>query len=90
MQMAAKRLADPSAKIAVVAYEVGYESEAAFSRTFKKFAGRSPAQWRRAKPADVPVVQSTKLEVVINHQTARMLGLTVPDKVLVIADGVIE
>jgi len=46
MQMAAKRLADPSAKIAVVAYEVGYESEAAFSRAFKKVVGRSPTQWR--------------------------------------------
>jgi AraC-like DNA-binding protein len=56
MQLASRLLAD-GRRLAVVAEAVGYESEAAFSRAFKKLVGTSPGMWRsslremRAQPA---------------------------------------
>lgn len=49
MQLAARMLSDGAAKVSSVALDVGYESEAAFSRAFKKTVGSSPATWRRVR-----------------------------------------
>lgn len=51
MQLAARLLSDSAAKVAAVARDVGYDSEAAFSRGFKKIVGIPPATWRRRPTA---------------------------------------
>ncbi|MDZ7785169.1 MAG: AraC family transcriptional regulator [Halioglobus sp.] len=61
MQIAAGMLAGGSFRLARIAEEVGYESEAAFSRAFKRFTGTSPSQWRGipGKQASIRPAQST-------------------------------
>jgi AraC-like DNA-binding protein len=48
MQVAMQKLRNTSASLAQVADMIGYESEAAFSRAFKKAVGTAPATWRRS------------------------------------------
>jgi len=82
----------PAAHPARESVEVGglmsYSADAADS--FRQVGVYTGQILKGAKPADLPVLQSTKFEFVINAQTARLLGIEVPNALQLLADEVIE
>jgi AraC family transcriptional regulator, alkane utilization regulator len=63
LQIAAHRLCQPQESMAKVAAQIGYDSEAAFNRAFKRYVGEPPATWRRKRLSGVEAIGSTTGEL---------------------------
>jgi putative tryptophan/tyrosine transport system substrate-binding protein len=69
----------------------GFASYGAYVRAEYRKAGTYVGRiLRGAKPADLPIIQPTKFEMILNLKTARSIGLTISDSFQLLADEVIE